>query len=402
VIPEVAAAAARSTYAELLGIRTLRWMFGAAFFGRLPYGIEVLATVMFFSARTGSYAAAGVVAGALSAGIAIGSVTQSRRIDRRGSSALLPLGVAHAAFAALLIAGGAGGWPDAMAAGIAFAAGLVIPPTSSVVRSLYTSALGDRQDLASQAFALDAAVTESTYVVGLAVVSVLVLVADPAVALAVGAASCLVAIGILVAVAPGPGAEPAPARRIRGALGAPAVAILVLATIPLGIAFGILEVALPAFASAQGEPSAGALMFVAMAVGGAMSSMGAGAWGEHVPHARVVVAGSFAYPLVALLPIAGSSPMGVALLVLPFGLVNGPWILGRNVLTGRFARPGTTTEAFAWLVTALLLGAALGNALGGMLVEQTSWRGAILAGALVTTLTVAVTVSSRAALQAAR
>jgi predicted MFS family arabinose efflux permease len=389
---------ATSTYSELLRIRTLRWMFAAVFFGRLPYGIEVLATVMFFGAQTGSYATAGVVAGALSAGIAIGSVVQSRRIDRRGGAALLPLGVAHAIFVALLVAGGFDGWPTIAVTGIALGSGLVIPPTSSLVRSLYVAALGERRRLANAAFAVDAALTESTYVVGLAFVSLLVLTAGPAFALAVGAASSLVGIGILLPVAATPDAYPAAARTFRGALDAPPVATLVLATVPLGIAFGILEVALPAFAAARGEPSAGALMFAAMAIGGAVGSMSVGAWGDHARHAHVVVAGSFAYPLVALLPMAASSPAGVALLVLPFGLLNGPWILGRNFLVGHFARPGTSTEAFAWLVTALLLGAAAGNAVGGVLVEQMTWRGAIAAGALMTTLTVAVTVSRRSAL----
>jgi predicted MFS family arabinose efflux permease len=389
---------ATSTYTELLGIRKLRWMYAAAFFGRLPYGIEVLATVMFFGARTGSYATAGVVAGALSAGIAIGSVVQSRRIDRRGAAALLPLGVAHAMCVALLVAGGFDGWPTLAVVVIALGSGLVIPPTSSLVRSLYVAALGERRRLANAAFALDAALTESTYVVGLAFVSLLVLTAGPAFALAVGAASSLVGIGILLPAAASPDAHPAAARTFRGALDAPPVAILVLATVPLGIAFGILEVALPAFAAARGEPSAGALMFAAMALGGAVGSMSVGAWGDQARHAHVVIAGSFAYPLVALLPMAASSPVGVALLVVPFGLLNGPWVLGRNFLVGQFARPGTSTEAFAWLVTALLLGAAAGNAVGGVLVEQVTWRGAIAAGALVTTLTVAVTVSRRSAL----
>src|SRR2546423_14338740 len=98
-------------------------MFAAVFFSRLPYGIEVLATVMFFGAQTGSYATAGVVAGALSAGIAIGSVAQSRRIDRRGAAALLPLGVAHAMSGALLVAGGFHGWPTFPLVGVALGSG---------------------------------------------------------------------------------------------------------------------------------------------------------------------------------------------------------------------------------------------------------------------------------------
>ena len=58
-----------------------------------------------------------------------------------------------------------------------------------------------------------------------------------------------------------------------------------------------------------------------------------------------------------------------ALLLLPFGLLNGPWISGRNVLTGEVARTGTVTEAFAWVLTAMLLGTAIGNVFGGVLVD---------------------------------
>jgi Major Facilitator Superfamily len=391
--------ATSSTYGELLGDRRLRWMFTAAFLGRLPYGVETLAAVLFFSAQTGSYARAGVAAGAISAGIAIGVVTHSRRADRHGPGALLPLGVVHALFVVLLILAGLSDWSTTLVVGLAFGTGVAVPPTSSLVRSLYPAALGGRQRLANPTFAVDAAITEITYVIGPALVSLIVLTVNAAAALALGAASALMSMGILLAVVAHQSPSRAAARLARGALGAPGVAVLVLASVPLGISFGILEVALPAFATAAGERSAGALMFVAMAVGGAIGSMTAGARADRMQHARVVVAGSFAYPLVALLPIAGSTPTEVALLAVPFGLINGPWILGRNVLTGELALPGTTTEAFAWLITALLLGASLGNVLGGVLVEQASWRVAAAFGALVTTVTIVVTVSSRSSLK---
>lgn len=131
----------------------------------------------------GSYATAGVVAGATSAGIAIGVVTQSRRIDRRGSGALMPLGVVHALCVALLILGGLSDWQTVILVGLAFGTGLAVPPTSSLVRSLYPAALGERQRLANQTFALDAAITEITYVIGPALVSLVVLTANTAAAL---------------------------------------------------------------------------------------------------------------------------------------------------------------------------------------------------------------------------
>ena len=44
------------------------------------------------------------------------------------------------------------------------------------------------------------------------------------------------------------------------------------------------------------------------------------------------------------------------------------------------------TEAFTWLLTALIVGAALGNAVGGLLSETQGWQEAVLAGAAVAVL----------------
>jgi MFS family permease len=39
--------------------------------------------------------------------------------------------------------------------------------------------------------------------------------------------------------------------------------------------------------------------------------------------------------------------------------------------------PGTVTEAYAWMLTALVGGVGAGNALAGVLVEQAGWRAAL-------------------------
>jgi MFS family permease len=390
----------KSVYPELLRDHTLRWLFASAFLGRIPYGMEGLAAVMFFSEQSGSYAIAGLVAGAIGLGIAVGTVIQSRRIDRRGSTALLPLGVLHGLFVALLIVSGMQGWPSAASVALALGTGLALPPTSSAVRGLYPAGLGDRRHLLHSAFALDSALTEFTYVAGPALVSLLVLTADPAAALALSALAALAAIVVLMGAT---AHHPMPRRQsssVSGALRAPGLVTLVLASMPLGFAFGVMEVAFPALAADAGSPSAAGMMFVALATASALSSMSFGALASRLGPVSIVAVGSAGYPLVTLLPAAGSSPLAVALLLLPFGLLNGPWISGRNLLTGEVARAGTATEAFAWVLTAMLLGTSLGNVVGGVLVEEAGWRAALVIGSVATLMTVAAAVRRRPTLLA--
>jgi MFS family permease len=59
------------------------------------------------------------------------------------------------------------------------------------------------------------------------------------------------------------------------------------------------------------------------------------------------------------------------------------------------------TESFTWLVTALVVGVATGNAVAGVLTEATSWRIAVLAAATLAIVAAVVTVARRRTLVAA-
>jgi MFS family permease len=64
-----------------------------------------------------------------------------------------------------------------------------------------------------------------------------------------------------------------------------------------------------------------------------------------------------------------------------------------NQLVGDVAPPGARTEAFAWPVTAIAMGAASGSAAAGAIIEAAGWHAAfvaVLAAGLVAA-TVAVT-----------
>jgi predicted MFS family arabinose efflux permease len=89
------------------------------------------------------------------------------------------------------------------------------------------------------------------------------------------------------------------------------------------------------------------------------------------------------FPLACLPLIAASSPLSMALLVLLAGAPIAPLITTRNELISHAAPHGTGTEAFTWLMTALIAGLSLGTAIGGAVIEAAGWPEAVLAGVAV-------------------
>jgi MFS family permease len=63
------------------------------------------------------------------------------------------------------------------------------------------------------------------------------------------------------------------------------------------------------------------------------------------------------------------------------GVAIAPLFASGNQLVGDVAPPGALTEAYTWLVTAIVVGVAVGNAVAGVLVEAADWRVSFLVGA---------------------
>ena len=69
----------------------------------------------------------------------------------------------------------------------------------------------------------------------------------------------------------------------------------------------------------------------------------------------------------------------MALLILPSGVLIAPLAAAGNELIARVAPAGAVTEAYAWPVTAILVGFAGGTAAGGMLIEVSDWHACFVA-----------------------
>lgn len=392
-------------YAAVLREPHVAALLAATVIARFPVGINALALVLYLKAERGSFAVAGAVAGALAAGSGVGAPVQGRLVDAFGARrVLIPLGVLHAAALGAIVAGAEAGLSGVVLALGAVVAGLAIPPTSSVLRSMWPSLLRDRPDLIQAAYALDSVMIELLFVAGPLLTAAVATVLSPAAALGVSAASVIAGTVAFTALPPTRALRPdrgRPAAGLLGALGSPGVRTLVLTSLPAGIGIGICEVALPAFGDASGSAATGGLLLAVWSVGSAAGGLAYGALANRPPLDRVHLAVAALLPL-GLLPMAAATSVGVmALLVIPAGLFIAPLLATRNELIGWVAPEGARTEAYTWPLTAFVAGIAIGSALAGVIVEAASWRTAFLAAGAFAAVGAALAVARRGTIRAA-
>ncbi|MET0684563.1 MAG: MFS transporter [Solirubrobacteraceae bacterium] len=369
-------------YLEILRSPHIGAMFATSLLARLPIGINGLAIVLLVRAETGSFAIAGAAAGALALGTGLAAPFAARLVDGVGRGVMPLLALVHAAGLAGIVALAG---PDAHAAPLvvcAAVAGAAFPPASSVVRAQYPVLLGDRPHLLQSAFALDSVLTEGIFTIGPLLTAALVALVAPESALLVSAVAVLAGTTALVAVLPP--AEPRTEGRSGGRLGAlaaPGIRTLVVTMFPVGFAFGALEVAIPAFADAEGRPELAGVLIAIWSVSSLAGGLAYGAMPRRASLARVHLQVALLLPL-SFLPMAlAVSPATMALLVVPAGVFIAPMIATRNELAGRVALAGTETEAYTWPLTALVGGIAFGAAASGALSDTTSWQVAVVAAA---------------------
>jgi MFS family permease len=388
-----------SGYAALLRVPHVAALIASTLLARFPIGINALAIVLYLRAERGSFAVAGAVAGALAAGSGIGAPIQGRLVDAFGQRrVLIPLGVVHAGALGALVAGTEAGAPVAALFACGLLAGFAIPPTSSVLRSMWPSLLRDRPELVQRAYALDSVLIELIFVLGPLLTAVVATVLEPQAALAVSAASVVVGTIAFTALPPSRAMRPDPHRPRTGALGAlasPGVRTLVLTSLPAGIGIGICEVTLPAFGDANGAAATAGILLAIWSLGSAAGGLVYGALPNRPPLDRVHLVVTALLP-IGLLPLAAaSSPLVMALLVIPAGMFIAPLLATRNELVGWVAPEGARTEAYTWPVTAFVGGIAIGSALAGVIVEAASWRTAFLVAGAIAMLGTAIAVARR-------
>lgn len=351
--------------------------------GRLPAGMTVVAVALALHAAGAAYPQIGLTTAAYAIAAAIGGPVLGRIVDRVGQPWVLLASAAVAAcgYAALAVAPR----DPALAMAGAALAGLAMPPLEPCLRSLWPDIV--HPDALETAYALDSAAQQVLYVAGPLLVAGVAAAADPTAALWLAAGLGL--LGTLVVATSAPArAWRAPVRSSHaqagggwlGPLRSPGLVLLLLAFAGTGWAVGAQNILFVAYAQAHpGIPGgAGALLALA-ALSGLLGALAYGAirWTAPTATRTWTLAGAMALCYLPLLLVPGPAGMGVAAFVSGLGLA--PLLAAAFVLIAELAPAGTTTEAFAWLVTLFASGNAMGSAVSGAVVGDSLRAAAALA-----------------------
>lgn len=338
-----------------------------------------VALVLFARDATHSFATASLVLAAQVTGNLVMSPVRGRLADRLGArQAVIRFAAPSAGADVLFILAGHAEAGSAVLVALAFLAGAITPPTGASVRGMWTTVLGAER--AQVGFALMTVMQETTFFVGPLLAGALVGLASPTAAVAATAAISLSG-ALIFASAPAPGArgpQPRSTRRL-AALAEPG-ARTVLATAPaFGLAIGILDVTLPAFARAHGSTAASGVLLSAFAAG---VGVGGFLYGLH-PWGR---SAGTVFPRLCLLAALGLAPL-VAVsslaLMIPVVFVSGlcfaPITTCFLAVIDEVSAPEHRTETFTWMGSLNGAGLAVGAVVAGQLLAATSTHVAIAA-----------------------
>ncbi|MDH6237746.1 MFS transporter [Cryobacterium sp. CG_9.6] len=362
-----------SSYISLLKTPGVARLIGAQLTARFPFGMLSLAFLIHIERLFDSYAAAGLVLGAMSIGQAVAGPLTSRLMGRWGIRPVIIVTLIVCAISIISMALVPMGIPALMIVGLV--AGLATPPIQPAVRTIYPKIVNSRQ--LTPLFSLDASAQEIIWVLG-PVIATFVAIQVSTVAGILLAAAFLIGGGIWFVVLPEVGRVriPLSRRKLGVVLKRPAVLLSTVVGFMLVAACAALEAGVVA-AFGHGSANSGWILGI-FAVGSLIGGLALG----HLP------IGPWALASRMLIVTIG---IGLAGLWLNFG-----WLAGTLLLAGIGVAPAfavlfgivsasvkfsDTAEAYGWIGTGQLIGAAMGSAFAGFAIDHSGAASAIFLAA---------------------
>ncbi len=372
---------------ELLRRPHVARLLSSALVGRLPTGMVPLALVLFTRESGSDFARAGLLTAAYSLGACLGGPVLSRVMDVRGQRGALVLGgvVSSVALATVPFAPGVAGLL------VALVAGLMTPPLEPALRTLWPSVLPAREVPA--AFAVDAAAQELVFVLGPLVVLLAQAFGDGGGLLA---AAAIGVAGTVWFAASGVSRDWAPVRQGRhwlGPLRSVRLCVLYGAVLLVGLTIGVPAVALVAYAESVSAPGWASWLVAANALGALAGGLAYSGRAPHRDPLRDLPLGLLTLVVTyAALAWTPAQPAVMAVLAVLSGVGLPLTLTCVFQVVDRLAPVGTTTEAFAWLISAFLAGSSVGALTAGALSDGGAIGAAFLvaAGSAFAALVVAV------------
>ena len=371
-----------SSYASLLKTPGVARIIAAQLTARFPFGMLSLALLLHVEHVHDSYAAAGLVLAATSIGQAVAGPLTSRWMGRWAMRPVLILTsvvcVASLGTIALIV------MPVPLYMAVALLAGLSMPPVQPAVRTIYPKMVNSRQ--LTPLFSLDASAQEIIWVLGPVITVFLAIQINTVTAI-------FVAIGILVVgsawfiASPEVGRVriPLSRRKLGAVLKRPPVLLATVTGFLLIGACAAVEVGVVA-AFGEGGTESGiilAIFAIGSLIGGlSLGHVPIGPWALARRMLGVAIGTSLAILSLEFWWLAG------ALLIAGIGIA--PALAVMFAIVSASVKFSETAEAYGWVGTGQLIGAAIGSAIAGFVIDQTGAPGAFVVAAVFAVIGVVV------------
>lgn len=371
-------------YAALFRIPGLPRVFGWASLARLQFGVIPLVLLLLLAAQRESYAEAGAATAgyALTAGL-LGPL-RAHSADRWGHGrTLFCLATVNAVALGLVVL--LAGAPFVLLMSVAVVAGCFPPPVGPVMRSTWRTLATGSQQLQT-AYSLDTVTEELLFVVGPVVAAVGVAHLDGRAVLGLSAAALLTAaLGLWRSLPSRDSNDCAPVEPVPKQPHWRSYVFLLGLTPALGsgILLGALDLAaIVAAIRLSGNAAAGlpaAVLSLGSVVGGL--AYGRRRWPGRALRQAIACVGLTAAGAAIMAALVGH--LLIFLLAVAFtGLFVAPAMIA-TYLAAEVATSEPTAETTSWVNSAFNVGAAVGTAFAGVLVDQRGPAIAILVGAIV-------------------
>jgi MFS family permease len=361
------------SYLTLLKTPGVARLIAAQLTARFPAGMLSLAYLLHIQLVLGSYGAAGLVLAATSLGQALAGPLTSRWMGVWGMRKVLTITLVVCAASILSIALIPMTLPVYMAVGLI--GGLSTPPVQPAVRTIYPKMVTSRQ--LTPLFSLDASAQEIIWVLGPVLTTFLAVQVSTVVAI-LAAGGFLLVGGIWFIASPEVGRVriPRSVQSFGTVLANPPVLLSTVTGFLLVGACAATEVGVVATFGRTG-PQAGILLSI-WAIGSLAGGLALG----HLPVGPWALARRmFAVFVGMALALFGLNFGWLAFALLVAGAGIAPALAVIFAIVSSSVKFGDTAEAYGWVGTGQLIGAALGSAAAGFLIDANGPIGAFWAAA---------------------
>lgn len=363
-----------SAYSDLLRAPGVARIISAQLTARFPNGMLSLAFLLHIEHITGSYGAAGLVLAATSIGQAVAGPLTSRWMGVWGMRRVLTLTLLISAASMGAIAFVPMTVPLYMLVG--GIGGLATPPVQPAVRTIYPKMVNSRQ--LTPLFSLDASAQEIIWVLGPVITTFIAVQLGTELAI-LTAMAFLIGGGVWFIASPEVGRVriPRSRRRLGAVLRRPPVLLSTVVGFLLVGACAAVEAGVVATFGEGGAESG--LVLAVFAVG----SLGGGLALGGIPITRWAVARRMLIVSAGMiLATLGLDFWWLCLTLFIAGVGIAPALAAMFAIVSASVKFSETAEAYGWVGTGQLIGAAIGSAIAGFTIDAYGARGALVVAAV--------------------